>query len=425
MPRGISIIPFDKINFHLDRSLFVPKIGFSDFLDILFMTLIIYSLFVWLKRTRAVFVLMGILILGAIYLLARQFNLYLTTAVFQGFFAIILVAVVIIFQEELRHFLEEVAVWILNRRLVRSKPARLSRPEVEILVRTLVDLAREKIGALIVIRGKSMLARYLEGGVELDGKLSEPLFKSLFDPNSIGHDGAVVIEGDRIARFSCYLPLSKDISKLQNHGTRHAAALGLSELTDALCLAVSEEKGTISAASGGNLRKMESPEKLNAILEQFYQEISPRQTGSLWQDFFKKNSAWKILAFALAAVLWFIFVWSSKQIYQSYRVPVQTTDVPPHLQVASIEPRAVSVTLRGQRRHFYFEGPDSVKLFLRNWNMKKGAASVAIAPSDLDLPKNLSVINVYPKNLRVQVEKKNKPAQEFGLREIKQETARG
>lgn len=399
--------------------------GLADFLDILFMMLIIYSLLVWLKRTRAVFVLMGILILGAIYLLARQFNLYLTTAIFQGFFAIILVAVVIIFQEELRHFLEQIAVWILNRRLVRPQTVRLSRPEVETLVRTLADLARERIGALIVIRGTSMLLRHLEGGVDLDGKLTEPLLKSLFDPHSIGHDGAAVIEGDRIVRFSCHLPLSKDISKLGSHGTRHAAALGLAELTDALCLVVSEEKGTIAAARAGNLQKVDSPEKLNVILEQFYQEISPRQTGSLWQEFLRKNSVEKILAFGLAAVLWFVFVWSSKQVYRTYLVPVQYTNVPPRLVVARVEPSSVSVTFRGQRRHFYFQDGDGIKLFLKDGAVKKGIRSVVVSASDFDLPKNISVVNIYPKNLKVQVEKKGKSDQAAVPEEALQEAARG
>jgi len=223
-------------------------LGITGFLDITFMSLLIYSVLVWFKKTKAAFVLTGILIIAGVYILAREFNLLLTATVFQGFFAVILVAVIVIFQEELRHFFEQVAVWSLNRRLTKRESMRLSHPEVETLVRTAVDLSREKVGALIVIRGKDMIIRYLNGGVDLDGTLSEHLLKSLLDPHSIGHDGAVVIERGRITKFSSFLPLSKNLESIKHTGTRHAAALGLAEATDAFCIVVSEERGNISVA---------------------------------------------------------------------------------------------------------------------------------------------------------------------------------
>lgn len=261
----------------MDITAWFKEIGVSGFLDIAFMALILYFTLIWFKRTRAAFVLTGIVIVAGFYLLSRQFNLTLTAAVFENFFAIILIALVVIFQEELRHFFERVAVWSLNRRVLKRQALILSRREVQILVRTIMDLSKEKVGALIVLKGRDSIVRHLHGGIDLNGELSEPLLKSLFDPNSIGHDGAIVIEGNRVSEFSTHLPLSKNLKKIGGGGTRHTAALGLSELTDALCIVVSEERGTISVARHGELDSVSNPERLGVILEKFYQEMNPRE----------------------------------------------------------------------------------------------------------------------------------------------------
>ena len=167
--------------------------------------------------------------LGIIYYLARSFQLYLSAAVLQGFFAVILLAMVIIFQEEFRRFFERIATWGRYR-----KSDRVSKlhEEVEIIVQSVANLARQHVGALIVIQGADPLDRHLAGGYPLDGVLSEPLLESIFDPHSIGHDGAVIIDRGRLVRFGCHLPLSTSVERIGNLGLRHTAALGLSERTD-------------------------------------------------------------------------------------------------------------------------------------------------------------------------------------------------
>ena len=116
-------------------------------------------------------------------------------------------------------------------------------------------MAKKRIGALIVLQGNDPLERHINGGTSLDGLVSEPLLESLFDPHSIGHDGAVIINGNRIAKFGCHLPLSINTSKYGNIGLRHTAALGLAERSDAICVVVSEEKGTISTGLSGNISR--------------------------------------------------------------------------------------------------------------------------------------------------------------------------
>jgi len=286
----------------------LSEIGLSGFLDILFMWVVVYALLVWSKSTRAASVLTGILIVAGIYLLTRQLNMVLASGLLEKFFAIILIALVVIFQEELRHVFEQIAVWSLRGRMRKSKLQSLSLEEVDVLTRTLVDLAKEKTGALIVIRGKDLMMRHLDGGVELEGKVSEALLKSLFDASSIGHDGAVYVEGNRVVQFSCHLPLSKDLKKIGKGGTRHAAALGLAELCDALCLVVSEERGTISIARHGRLSTISDPVKLAAIIRDFYEEVHPKAKAKPWEGLIKKNSREKLLGLLLACVIWLVLV---------------------------------------------------------------------------------------------------------------------
>ncbi|OGR88134.1 MAG: hypothetical protein A3A86_03440, partial [Elusimicrobia bacterium RIFCSPLOWO2_01_FULL_60_11] len=287
------------------------EIGPSGLLDILFMSILIYLGLVLLKRTKAAFVLRGIFIVGIVYALARQFNLELTASVFRDFFAVILIAIIVIFQEELKHFFERIAAWSVLRDFRRKRVLHMARKESEILTRSLRDMAEERIGALIVLTGKDPIHRHLDGGTDLNGELSEEILKSIFDPHSMGHDGAVVIEQGHILQFSCHLPLSKDFKKLGKGGTRHAAALGMAELTDALTLIVSEERGTISAARNGDIEVIGDPEQLTLLIEQFLRETSPGPEARPWHDLMLKNFTEKVLAVAVTFALWFFIVHES------------------------------------------------------------------------------------------------------------------
>ncbi|NIO09171.1 MAG: hypothetical protein GTO40_14630, partial [Deltaproteobacteria bacterium] len=244
------------------------QVGLSDIFDIVLFAALLYMGIVWLRQTRAVLVVLGLFIIGGVYVLASLLGLQLIAWFLQGFFAVFVIIIVVIFQEELRQVFERVALWSLRKktpRVVESKTA-------DVLVGTLVDFSRDKIGALIVLPGTQPIDRHISGGIGLAGTLSEPLLKSIFDPHSAGHDGAVIVERDQITRFATHLPLSKDFRQLSRVGTRHSAALGLSELTDALCLVVSEERGVISFAREGKLQQIRDTQELVSLLDSFMRE---------------------------------------------------------------------------------------------------------------------------------------------------------
>lgn len=378
------------------------EIGLSGFLDILFMWFVVYALLVWSKKTRAASVLTGILIVAGIYLVARQLNMVLAAGLLEKFFDIILIALIVIFQEELRHLFEQIAVWSLRRRIGRKKFQGLSREEVDILVRTLTDLAKDRVGALIVIRGKDLIVRHLEGGIDLGGQLSESLLKSLFDTSSPGHDGAVIIQGNKIIRFSTHLPLSKNLDKILQSGTRHAAALGLSELSDALCLVVSEERGTISIARYGHIESVSDSKKLESVIRGFYDEIHPPMKVTQWEGFLSKNTFEKITGLLLACVIWFVLVYGAKQTYRTFTVPVSYPPLQAGFTIAEVNPEKVYVTLGGPRNSFFFLSPQKIK-FEAKPDLKLGLQKVRIYPSDFEFPKNLSMEVLAPQEIQFRI----------------------
>ncbi|MBI5630844.1 MAG: DNA integrity scanning protein DisA nucleotide-binding domain protein [Elusimicrobia bacterium] len=279
--------------------------GLSDFLDIGLVAVLIYALLVWFKRTKTAFVARGLLMLALVYTLARVMRMYMTVWIFQGFFAILFIAIVVIFQEELRSFFERIAVWSLTGASPQEEP--VSR-QTEIIVRSLSDLAHDRIGALVVLKGRDPLDRHVEGGWDLDGEMSEALIKSIFDSHSLGHDGALLIENGRVSRFGAHLPLSKEFGKITNMGTRHTAALGLSERTDALCLVASQEHGTIAMARGGEISQVSNLRTLQKTVEKFLEALAPHTREESFRHFFRHNVGEKLIALGLAVLIWLFFV---------------------------------------------------------------------------------------------------------------------
>lgn len=379
-----------------------PAITVPEIIDMIFVAMLLYTAIVWARRTRAALVIRGILILGSVYMMARYLDLQMTAWIFQGFFAVFLIMIVVIFQEELRQMFERVALWSLTSR----PPPPLRSTTVDILVRTLVDLAKAKIGALIIIRGNDPLERHITGGIQLEGKLSEPLLKSIFDPHSPGHDGAVLVEQDRITRFAAHLPLSKDLKQLAHVGTRHSAALGLAELADVLCLVVSEERGTVSVAGDGKLRQINSPQKLGTVIEEFLQEKFPSQKNHWFSlQLFRENWIEKAVAIALAIAFWYIFVPGSKTVEVSYKVPVVVENLPSDLRVEEIQPTEVNATFVGPRRAFYLFDAKKIKLTVDVSLAELGRRTFNISEQNMRYPKELTLQELSPSTLKLSVEK--------------------
>jgi uncharacterized protein (TIGR00159 family) len=384
--------------------MFTPlwNISFADIIDILFVAVLLYTATAFLKQTRAAFIIRGIFILAAVYILARYLDLQLTAWIFQGFFAIFLIIIVVIFQEELRQIFERIAVWSLARKGGGTVPSNAA----DILVGTVADLAKDKIGALIVIEGKDPIARHVMGGIELEGKISEPLLKSIFDPHSPGHDGAVIIQKDRISLYAAHLPLSKDFQQLAHVGTRHSAALGLAELSDAFCIAVSEERGTISVARSSRLRPVSNIQELSLLLQGFLQEKYPAtEQRTLSFSFLRENWLSKLVTFALAVGLWYVLVPGSSTVEVTYQIPVQVQNLVPEYRVVEVEPSRVNATFTGPKRAFYFFDPSKLKVEIDLSLAEPGRKSLRISEQNVRHPPNLTLQQLVPTTIRATIAK--------------------
>jgi uncharacterized protein (TIGR00159 family) len=384
-----------------------PGITLSEVIDIIVVATLLYTAVVWAQRTRAALVVRGILVFGGIYIIARYLDLQMTAWIFQGFFAIFLIIIVVIFQEELRRIFEQLAVWSFNFKKARS----LGGEAGDLIARTLADLARNKTGALIVMRGKDPLERHITGGIALDGKVSAPLLRSIFDPHSPGHDGAVLVEDSQITRFAAHLPLSKDIRQTAHVGTRHSAALGLAELCDALCLVVSEERGTISVARDGRLYPADNLQQITRVIDAFLEAKFPtRETKGYSLEFFRQNWIAKAVSLSLAFGFWYLLVPGSKTIRVNYKIPVSVEHLPPDLQIQELQPAEVSATFNGPRRAFYLLDAGKIKVTVDGALTELGRRTFNISEQNIRYPKDLTLEELSPSSIRVSVKKVARPA---------------
>ncbi|MGH7846252.1 MAG: diadenylate cyclase [Candidatus Binatia bacterium] len=381
----------------------LSDIGFPDLFDIAFVTVLLYVAFVWVRETRAFFVAIGFVILGLIYIIAKSFDLQLTAWIFQGFFAILLVIIVVIFQEELRQIFERIAVWSLGRTGSKEYPS----SAMDTLVATVADFARDRIGALIVIPGKQPVDRHIQGGIELNGKLSEPLLKSIFDPHSPGHDGAVIIEHDKILRFAAHLPLSRNFTQLSHVGTRHSAGLGLAELTDALCLIVSEERGRISVARNSRLWEVDNTQQLGSIIDAFLKEKMPsRDPRVVSIQLLKENWVEKAVALSLAFGLWAVFVPGSKTAEATFSIPVTIENLASNVVVESVQPPEVSATFSGPRRVLVLFRPEKLRVTIDGSTLDANRRdslrrTFRLSEKDIRYPKELMLKELSPATVKV------------------------
>ena len=372
----------------------------GEVVDIFLVAILIYTAIVWVRHTRAAFVVRGILILGAVYMVVRYLDLQMTAWIFQAFFAVFVVMIVVIFQEELRQMFERVAVWSFTRQPV----ATATSPTADIVARTLMDLARDRIGALVVISGTDPLDRHITGGIPLDARASTPLLRSIFDVHSPGHDGAVLIEKDRLTRFAAHLPLSKDLAQTTSVGTRHSAALGLAEVCDALCLVVSEERGQISIARDGRLRPLGAPQELAAAVQDFLREKFPAEARSpVSLHLLRRNWLAKAVSVCVAIALWYLFVPGSIIVAVNYKVPVSVENLPANLELEAIDPPEISATFSAPRRNFYLFDRKQVRVVANVALAEWGRRTFALSEQDLRYPKDLTLQEFGPNSFKISV----------------------
>lgn len=396
---------------------FWSGITVADFFDIALVAFLIYAGLILLRRTKSYLIFNGIVVSFLVYLVARFFNFYLTTLFFRFFFTFFIVILAVIFQKELRSFFEWISVLTRTkyRGLLGKKTGMASDAVTDIIIKAAAYLSHRKTGSIIVLRGQQPLGGMIEGGYDLEGKLSLPLLLSIFDPSSPGHDGAVVVENEFVKKFGVHLPLAERFMKFGDLGTRHRAALGLSEQSDALVIVTSEERGTISVAYQGDLKALSGVAELKEETERFFFAKGSPQFGKAsgsalagkerWFCWFTKDVRGKLIAAGLAVLLWFVFVPRSGVTTKQLSVPIEFRFLSQNLRVDYLEPNSVALTLSGKTQDFNFLDEQILKITINSSTFSEGWYTVVVYEKDINKPSSLSAINLSPDSVRFHISK--------------------
>lgn len=266
----------------------LSRISLTNILEIIIISFVVYEILYWVKNTRAWTVLKGLVVICLFALVAAILHLTTILWILENITGIAVTALLIIFQPELRKALEQLGSQKIISNLLSFDDGKVDREfsekTVNELVRATFEMAKVKTGALMVIERNTSLKEIERTGIEVNGLVTSQLLINIFEHNTPLHDGAVVIRGNRVAAATCYLPLSDNMTISKDLGTRHRAAVGISEVSDSLTVVVSEETGRVSVAENGSLRRIGDSEELKSVLSKLTQQ---KETGG------KRFKIWK------------------------------------------------------------------------------------------------------------------------------------
>ena len=244
-------------------------IGILDVIDTGLVAFFLYRIYVMLKNTRAAALVKGLMVLASLVIISKWLNLHVINWILEKAITMMMVALPVVFQPELRRALEQIGRGRLFRKRVELDETEL-KDMIEAVANAAVIMGQRKVGALIVFERSVGLEERIETGVKIDGLVSDSLLLNIFEKDTPLHDGAVIIRGNRIVAASCLLPLTDNRGLSQELGTRHRAAIGISELSDALVVVVSEETGTVSITRNGEIYRYLRREDVVDMLQSAY-----------------------------------------------------------------------------------------------------------------------------------------------------------
>jgi len=398
----------------------ILNLTFKDFLDILIITIFLYLILSFVLRKRyTLFVIFGILFWYLIFFISTQFNLILTNFIFKWFISFgLLFILILVFIQEIRDFFYFSGTFGLNIfRYFKEKISNISESSIEIITDAVKEMSEKRIGALIVIEGKDNIDEFVSSGYLLDGFINKSLILSIFDPSSPGHDGAMIIRNNKIYKFAVHLPLSKNPEKTKNKGLRHRAGLGITEVSDATVIIVSEETGDISLTRKGEMEKIKDIFELKEkLLNLNISKNNKNQTISLsLQSLSFKNFLFFLVSFIISLSLFLVINNNYALIQKTFIVPVEFTNIPPNLIIKEFKPTEITIALKGQKYVFNILNPNELKVIVDLKNYEKYSISkwnsVLIEDKNVivKIPQNLTVVNISPSNIRFYLEKIEEP----------------
>jgi len=376
----------------------IANLRFQDVLDILFLTVVAYYLYLWFRGTKAFKALVGLLVLGIVFTVARTWGLFMTTWVFQIFWQVLIILLIILFQSEIRQVLERVNPLKAIGFHKYPDPGKW----VPAFSKGIYALADLRFGALIIIERNDRVEEWITGGHPLNGEPGPELLMSIFQKASPLHDGAMVIRGGEVILVSCYLPLSSAERLPKEWGTRHRAAIGLTEHCDAWVIAVSEERGEISMAREGNITRVDSYEQLSQLVLDAITPLSPPETTWMKRAGSLLTKRWQVKAGSLGLVILLWLLLAGQQDFQvNFRVPLEIKNIPSQIEILKPLDPEVQITVRGLRKDASTLSERNVHVELDLSLARLGRKTFAITRDQILLPNDrVQVVGIEPTQVK-------------------------
>jgi len=372
-----------------DLFTFLSSIRWQDVVDITLNSYILFRLYVLFRGTNVFRVIMGIALLWFFQRIAVSLGLIVTSWAIQGITAVAAVIIIVVFRNEIRSVLQarklKAILWGLSHKAV-STP-------IESIVDGVFSLARRRCGALIVLPGKEDLSEVVQGGMPWRGLLSKEMIVSIFWPDNPVHDGAAIIQGDRVIEVGVILPLSQRQDLPSHYGTRHRAAVGLAENTDALVIVVSEESGNVLVAKNSRLRLIHGMEQLQRLLQE-HVGITPPLPGYPTKTRLQLGIAALVSVLFITGV-WFSFTWGLYTLI-TLEVPIEYMNRYPEMEILETSVNAVRLDLSGSGALIKSVRPDQVHVRLDLSKATVGRNAFSIKPENVGLPPGVLLRSVKP-----------------------------
>lgn len=382
----------------------LSNIRFPDIIDILLISVVAYQLYNWFSGTKAFKALIGIVLLSGVFIMANSWGLFLTSWVFQILWQVFVILLIILFQREIRQMLER----FNPLKQMGFKQSATANEWIENFSKWAFDTAKEKIGAVIVFERRDLAFDLITKGITMESDPLPEILSSIFYKTSPLHDGAAVISNGKILKTACYLPLSTREDLPQKWGTRHRAALGLSEQCDAWVMIISEERGEVSMAMDQEIKKIDNKDDLTTLLqkEMFKARIPNTDITKILRSWIVTKYRIKLVVFSLVFILWLVLA-GQQNFEKKMQLPLTLKNIPASLQVAQPADPVISVTIRGLRKDVSMLNTDNINSFLDLYTARKGVSYYTVNAGNIALPNDrVHVANISPSKFEFLFEEK-------------------
>jgi diadenylate cyclase len=373
----------------------------QDLVDIIIMSFLVYQLYRWFKNTKALQIVIGLGFLVVLYFVTKNLDLYMTSWILQQLGTVLFILIIVIFQTEIRQALYRFSPL---RNLFGRQGNGLQLDLIEVS-RTIFELAGEKTGAIIVFQRKEPIDEYLMHGVPLDSLVSAQLLASIFSKGTPLHDGAVVIRDGRLTQASCHLPLSANADLPQHYGTRHRAALGLSERCDAAIITVSEERGEVTLALSGFIEKIDTPEHLSEKLHEFLVPADQEVVRVSLRHKVFSNLRPKLITLFLVFLSWLVITAKQGGIL-TVTSPIKFHNLPGNLVLVRSIPEEVDVQVKVISRLIPPPQQLDIVADVDLAKIREGTNHLSIKSDDIQLPLGVTLSGINPSVVKVIAERK-------------------